>query len=63
VEVEVNGQEIIDMGTVTTESIMLPMQYGNKYRVRVAGVDAQGVQGPFSIWSEPLSPEIAPPDL
>jgi len=35
--------------------------YGNKYRLRVAAVDDAGVQGPQSIWSQPYTPELAPP--
>jgi len=63
VELETNGLDVERLEDVTTETVMVPMKYGNKYRVRVAGVDAQGVQGPFSDWSRFLTPEIAPPDL
>ena len=61
VQVLVNERDTLFYGPVMTESIMLPVVYGNKYRIRVAAVDAAGIQGPMSIWSQPDSPELAPP--
>jgi hypothetical protein len=61
VEVEVNGRDIETLDPVSTEEFMLPIKYGQKYRVRVAGVDAQNVQGPFSSWSAPYGTEITDP--
>ena len=61
VEVVINERETEVYDPVSSESIMLPVTYGNKYRVRVAAVDAVDVQGPFSLWSQPYTPELAPP--
>ncbi len=60
-QVLVNERDTLYFAPVTTESIMLPVVYGNKYRIRVAAVDADGIQGPLSIWSLPYTPELAPP--
>ena len=38
----------------------IEVEYGYEYRVRVAGVDAQDVRGPWSIWSVILAPEAVP---
>ena len=57
----VNERDTLFYGPVMTESIMLPVVYGNKYRIRVAAVDAYEIQGPLSMWSLPYIPEPAPP--
>ena len=61
VEVLVNERDTQIFDSVPSESLMLPVIYGNKYRLRVAAVDAAGIQGPQSIWSQPYTPELAPP--
>ena len=61
VVVLINERETQSFDSVPSESIMLPVIYGNKYRVRVAGVDASNIQGPYSPWSQPYTPELAPP--
>ena len=61
VQVLVNERDTLFYDPVMTESIMLPVVYGNKYRIRVAAVDAYEIQGPLSIWSLPYIPEPAPP--
>ncbi len=61
VEVLTNERDTQLFDSVPSESLMLPVIYGNKYRLRVAAVDAAGVQGPQSIWSQPYTPELAPP--
>ena len=61
VEVLMNKRDTQMFDSVPSESIMLPVIYGNKYEVRVAAVDAAGIQGPQSIWSLPYTPELAPP--
>ena len=60
-QVLVNERDTLFFGPVETESIMLPVVYGNKYRIRVAAVDADDIQGPLSTWSLPYFPELAPP--
>ena len=61
VEVLINERETELYDSVPSESIMLPVIYGNKYRIRVAAVDAADIQGPFSLWSQPYTPELGPP--
>jgi hypothetical protein len=60
-QILVNEQDTLFFDPVMTESIMLPVTYGNKYRIRVAAVDAANIQGPLSIWSLPYAPELGPP--
>ena len=62
-QVLVNERDTLFFDPVPSESIMLPVVFGNKYRVRVAAVDAADIQGPMSIWSSPYTPELAPPDF
>jgi len=61
VEVLINERDTQVFDSVPSESLMLPVIYGNKYRLRVAAVDAAGVQGIMSLWSQPYTPELAPP--
>jgi hypothetical protein len=60
-QVLVNERDTLFFDPVTSTSIMLPVVYGNKYRIRVAAVDASDIQGPMSIWSVPYTPELAAP--
>jgi len=60
-QVLVNEQDTLFFDPVMSPAIMLPVTYGNKYRIRVAGVDAANIQGPLSMWSVPYAPELAPP--
>lgn len=60
-QVLVNERDTLFFDPVMGESIMLPVSYGNKYRIRVAAVDANNIQGIMSIWSLPYAPELAPP--
>jgi len=60
-QVLVNERDTLFFNPVTSESITLPVVYGNKYRIRVAAVDASDIQGPMSLWSLPYAPELAPP--
>ena len=60
-QVLVNERDTLYFGPVTAESISLPVIYGNKYRIRVAAVDADDIQGSMSMWSLPYTPELAPP--
>jgi hypothetical protein len=61
VQVRVNNSELREYNFIPTESIFLQLEYGVKYEVRVAGVDAEGHRGGFSPWSQAYSPEFAPP--
>ena len=60
-QVRVNDVDSIYFDPVPSESILLPVLYGNKYQIRVAAVDAAGIQGPMSMWSLPYTAELAPP--
>jgi len=60
-QVLINEVDTLFFDPVPAESIMIPVVYGNKYRIRVAAVDASNIQGPLSLWSLPYSPELAPP--
>ena len=60
-EVKINDLEVMEFGPLAQEQVTVQVAYGNKYQVRVAAVDAKGIQGPMSIWSEPYSPELDPP--
>jgi len=61
VQVLVNEVDTLDLDPVVARRVSVPMQYGNKYQVRVAGVDADGNQGPYSSWSFAYTPELSPP--
>ncbi|PID81940.1 hypothetical protein CSB20_00470 [bacterium DOLZORAL124_64_63] len=63
VQIMVNDVDIVTLDPVFSEEVSVVMQYGNKYRVRVAGVDAAGHRGPYSPWSIPYTPELDPPDF
>ncbi len=63
VQVMVNDVDTMTLDPVFSEEVSVGMQYGNKYRVRVAGVDAAGHRGPYSSWSIPYTPELDPPDF
>ena len=60
-QVLVNEVDTLFFDPVMSKSILLPVTYGNKYRIRVAAVDAANIQGPLSMWSLPYAPELAPP--
>ena len=60
-EVLVNEKDTLYFDSIPNEATLLEATYGNKYRMRVAGVDAAGVQGPWSEWSNPYAPELPPP--
>jgi len=60
-QVVVNERDTLYFDPLETEAIKFPVVYGNKYKIRVAAVDAAGIQGPMSLWSYPDTPELAPP--
>jgi hypothetical protein len=63
VQVLVNDVDILTIDNVLTERVMVTVVYGNKYMVRVAAVSERGIQGPFSGWSIPFTPELSPPEF
>jgi len=62
-QVLVNERDTMELGPLPLTEVSIFAEYGNKYRIRVAAVDADGHQGPMSLWSEPHSPELAPPSF
>jgi len=74
VEMQVNEKDVVVLDPVEVPALVIEvhrgpvedakvLHYGNKYKFRVAGVDSADVQGPFSVWSEPFSPELGPPRI
>ncbi len=61
VEHSINGGAWVQVATVTINGYTLAATYGEAHRIRVAGVDAQGRQGPFSVASEPYTPDLGAP--
>ncbi len=60
-QVLINDLDTLFFDPVPTEDMLVDVTYGNKYRMRVAGVDAANIQGPWSMWSRSVTPEIDPP--
>ncbi len=64
VEVMKNGVLVPELYGETTGSeptFILVSTFGDEYQIRVAGVDAEGQVGLFSVWSEPHSVEAPMP--
>mgnify|MGYP000556077638 CR=1 FL=1 len=62
-EVLVNDREMVYFDSIVGEAVDIPVNFGNKYLVRVAAVDAAGIQGPWSEWSVAYAPELDPPSF
>ncbi len=62
-EVMINDVDIQTLDPLPSEYVSVEVVFGNKYRIRVAAVDKNGIQGPFSPWSAPFTPELAPPQF
>ena len=62
-QVMVNRMDTLFYDSIPSESLVFPAQYGNTYDVRVAGVDSDGIQGPWSIWSPSFVPELQRPEF
>ncbi len=62
VQASVNGGpfETVD-DNVAVNSYILVAAYENEYAIRVAGVDSQGRQGPWSVASDPYTPTLGAP--
>ncbi len=61
VEHSVNGGPYDQVGTVTGLNYTLVATVGDSHVIRVAGVDDQARQGPYSLSSEPYTPDLGPP--
>jgi hypothetical protein len=58
----VNDGAWATVGTTTDTLYTLTISYDDFHRVRVAGVDAEGRQGPFSLPSNSYNPSQTSPD-
>ena len=52
---KVVGWELLDW--ITEEFYLVELEFGFQYRCRVAGVDGDGRQGPWSLWTSLYAPE------
>jgi hypothetical protein len=62
-EVSENGGPFVQYATTQAPqtSVSLTLESWNTYVARVAGIDAQGRQGPWSDPSDPYTPDNGPP--
>jgi len=60
-QLSTDGGPYTTVGTVTGTSYVLNLAIDHTYTARVAGVDAQSRQGPWSLPSDPYSPDLGPP--
>ncbi len=63
VQILVNDVDTLTIDPVFSEQYTVDVIYGNKYLVRVAAVDAAGIQGGYSSWAVPYTPELTPPEF
>jgi len=61
IEHSVNGGSFVQVGASSTNTYSLQASVGDSHRIRVAGVDDQDRQGPFSLASDPHTPDVGPP--
>ncbi len=61
-QLSTNGGSYTTVATVQGgTSQVLTLEIGNTYTARVAGIDSQGRQGPWSLASDPYTPDVGPP--
>ncbi|MEZ4389132.1 MAG: fibronectin type III domain-containing protein [Candidatus Krumholzibacteriia bacterium] len=60
-QLSTDGGPFTTVGSVTGTSYTMELAVGSTYIARVAGVDAQDRQGPWSLGSDPYSPDLGPP--
>ena len=61
VEHSADGGSWVSLGSVSQLSYILDAEYGVSHQIRVAGVDAEGRQGPFSLPSDAYTPDAGAP--
>ncbi len=61
VEHRMDGGGWTEIANVGSNTYTLTATIGRSHQIRVAGVDAQGHQGPYSVASDPYTPEPGPP--
>jgi hypothetical protein len=60
-QLSTNGGPFTTVGSVEGTSYTLELTVGSTYVARVAGVDAESRQGPWSLESDPYTPDLGPP--
>jgi len=58
VQHSINGGPFMDTAEVLGESCLVPLEMGGDHQIRVAGVDGQDHQGPWSLSSDVYRPEV-----
>ncbi len=58
---EDGGAWVTVQDSQSTNSYMLTAAFDAEHSIRVAGIDAQGRQGPWSVASEPYTPTLGAP--
>ena len=62
VQHSVNGAPFVTINaSVTGNTYLLTASYEDEHSIRVAGVDSQGRQGPWSVASDPYTPSLGSP--
>ncbi len=61
VQHSVNGGQWTQVDTSTENTYTLSATAGESHQIRVAGVDADDRQGPFSVASDPFTPDAGAP--
>lgn len=61
VEHSVDGGAFVEIAQVTTTTFTLSAAYEQDHSIRVAGVDAWGRKGPYSLPSDPYTPSLGAP--
>ena len=61
VQHSVDGGQWTQIGTSATNTYTMMLQVGQSHQIRVAGLDAENRQGPFSVPSDAYSPAPGAP--
>ena len=61
VQHSMDGGNWVNVGNVSQLAYTLTADYGVSHQIRVAGVDVQGRQGPYSQPSDPYTPDAGSP--
>lgn len=61
VQLKTDAGNWVSVPDTTATSYLFTLESGHTYRVHVAGVDAQGRQGPWSADSDPYTPDLGAP--
>lgn len=60
-QLSTDGGPFATVGSVTVPSYTLELEIDHEYIARVAGIDAQDRQGPWSLPSDPYNPDLGAP--